>query len=89
VILGLNDTDNPPTRLCPLEDVCGFGGFHDEKPNQWFRYFVSSHTLSYPEDTELKNHRFITPVFLHAGIIHFVLNMLAQLTASAEVSEFI
>lgn len=29
--------------------------------------------------------RFITPVFLHAGIIHILLNMLAQLTASAEV----
>ena len=28
---------------------------------------------------------FITPVFLHAGLIHYVLNMLAQLTASAQV----
>ncbi|KAI0094924.1 rhomboid family-domain-containing protein [Irpex rosettiformis] len=61
----LNDTANPPDRTCPLEDVCGFGGFHDKEPNQWFR--------------------FITPIFLHAGIIHFILNMLAQLTASAEV----
>jgi membrane associated rhomboid family serine protease len=32
----------------------------------------------------LKSNRFITPIFLHAGIIHFLLNMLAQLTASAE-----
>lgn len=29
--------------------------------------------------------RFITPIFLHAGIIHILLNILAQLTASAEV----
>ena len=29
--------------------------------------------------------RFITPIFLHAGIIHITLNMLAQLTAAAEV----
>lgn len=29
--------------------------------------------------------RFITPIFLHAGIIHFLLNMLAQMTVSAEV----
>lgn len=29
--------------------------------------------------------RFITPIFLHAGLIHFLLNMLAQLTASAQV----
>lgn len=63
---GLNDTANPPDRLCPLEDICGFGGFHDKDPNQWFR--------------------FITPVFLHAGIIHILLNMLAQVTVSAEVS---
>ncbi|KAI0348364.1 rhomboid-domain-containing protein [Trametopsis cervina] len=63
----LNDTQNPPDRLCPLEEVCGFSGFHETEPNQWFR--------------------FITPVFLHAGIIHFALNMLAQLTASAEVEK--
>lgn len=29
--------------------------------------------------------RFITPVFLHAGIIHYLLNMLAQMTVSAQV----
>lgn len=29
--------------------------------------------------------RFVTPVFLHAGIIHYLLNMLAQLTVSAQV----
>ncbi|KAH9837022.1 uncharacterized protein C8Q71DRAFT_756534 [Rhodofomes roseus] len=61
----LNDTANPVTEACPLENICGFGGFHDETPNQWFR--------------------FITPVFLHAGIVHFLLNMLAQLTVSAQV----
>ncbi|TCD67090.1 hypothetical protein EIP91_000553 [Steccherinum ochraceum] len=62
----LNDTANPPDRLCPLEEVCGFGGFRDDsEPDQWFR--------------------FITPIFLHAGIIHFLLNMLAQLTAAAEM----
>ncbi|KAH9898132.1 hypothetical protein C8Q73DRAFT_683743 [Cubamyces lactineus] len=61
----LNDTANPPTLLCSLEDICAFGGFHGETPNQWFR--------------------FITPIFLHAGLIHFLLNMLAQLTASAQV----
>ena len=30
--------------------------------------------------------RFITPVFLHAGIIHILLNMLALLTAGAQVN---
>lgn len=37
VFVGLNDTANPPDQVCPLEDVCGFGGFHNEEPNQWFR----------------------------------------------------
>ncbi|KAI0961898.1 hypothetical protein AcW1_000859 [Taiwanofungus camphoratus] len=60
-----NDTANPPDRICSLEQICGFGGFHDETPNQSFR--------------------FIIPVFLHAGIIHYALNMLAQLTTSAQV----
>ncbi|TFY83996.1 hypothetical protein EWM64_g4 [Hericium alpestre] len=61
----LNDTANPPDKLCTIEDVCGFGGFNGKEPNQWWR--------------------FITPIFLHAGIIHILLNMLAQLTAAAEV----
>lgn len=30
-------------------------------------------------------HSFITPIFLHAGIIHLLLNMLAQLTLSAQI----
>jgi membrane associated rhomboid family serine protease len=36
-------------------------------------------------NVELINPRFITPIFLHAGIIHFALNMFAQLTLSAQV----
>ncbi|PCH33876.1 rhomboid-domain-containing protein, partial [Wolfiporia cocos MD-104 SS10] len=63
----LNDTANPPNRVCTLEEICGFGGIHTETPNQWFR--------------------FITPVFLHAGIIHYAINMLAQLTVSAQVEK--
>lgn len=34
---GLNDTANPPNLLCPIEEVCGFGGFEGNDPNQWFR----------------------------------------------------
>jgi hypothetical protein len=32
------------------------------------------------------HNRFITAVFLHAGFIHIILNMIAQLTLSAQVS---
>ncbi|KAF9244619.1 hypothetical protein BU15DRAFT_41909 [Melanogaster broomeanus] len=61
----LNDTANPPDSVCTIEEVCGFGGFHGEAPDQWFR--------------------FITPIFLHAGFIHIILNMLAQLILSAQI----
>ncbi|KAI0274728.1 hypothetical protein BC834DRAFT_814572, partial [Gloeopeniophorella convolvens] len=61
----LNDTANPPDRLCTIEELCGRGGFHGHTPNQWWR--------------------FITPIFLHAGFVHIALNMLAQLTAAAEI----
>jgi hypothetical protein len=33
----MNNTANPPDQLCSLEEVCGFGGFHGQEPNQWFR----------------------------------------------------
>ncbi|KAF4623366.1 hypothetical protein D9613_001726 [Agrocybe pediades] len=61
----MNNTANPVTEICTVEDLCGFGGFHGKEPNQWFR--------------------FITAIFLHAGIIHILLNMLAQLTVSAQI----
>jgi len=60
----MNNTANPPTSVCTIEELCGFGGF-GETPNQTFR--------------------FITPIFLHAGIIHLLLNMFAQLTLSAQI----
>ncbi|PSR75863.1 hypothetical protein PHLCEN_2v8777 [Hermanssonia centrifuga] len=38
----LNDTANPPDQICSLEDICGFGGFHGEEPDQWFRLSLKS-----------------------------------------------
>ncbi|KAF8320120.1 rhomboid-domain-containing protein [Clavulina sp. PMI_390] len=60
-----SNVDNPPTKLCSIEQLCAHGGFHNATPNQWWR--------------------FITPIFLHAGIIHYAFNMFAQLTVSAQV----
>ncbi|KAI0053335.1 rhomboid-domain-containing protein [Auriscalpium vulgare] len=63
----LNDTANPPDRLCTIESICDHGGFNGQEPNQWWR--------------------FITPIFLHAGLIHLALNMLAQMTAAAQIEK--
>ena len=44
--------------ICSLEDICGFGGFANEKaPDQAFR--------------------FLTPLFVHSGLLHWGLNMVA------------
>ncbi|KAG8969117.1 hypothetical protein FRC03_004432 [Tulasnella sp. 419] len=60
-----NNTANPATSICTIEDLCEFGGFHGKEPNQWFR--------------------FITPIFLHAGLVHIFLNMFVQWTLAGQV----
>ena len=52
---GVQDSPNPPTWPCPntttsdpnsssnhcdLETLCGFSGFSNEHPNQWFRFII-------------------------------------------------
>jgi len=65
-VTGLNNTALPPTSICTIEDLCGFGGFKGGEPNQSFR--------------------FITAIFLHAGLVHILVNMFVQLTLSSQVS---
>ncbi|KIK55862.1 hypothetical protein GYMLUDRAFT_174979 [Collybiopsis luxurians FD-317 M1] len=36
----MNDTANPSTINCPLEEICGFNGFPSGTPNQWFRFIT-------------------------------------------------
>jgi hypothetical protein len=66
---GPNNTANPVTRVCDVEEICGFGGFHGKSPDQWFRSVnplvmdkARINVVSGPNDS------FITPIFLHAGI---------------------
>lgn len=33
----LDNLNNPPDKLCTVEDVCGFGGFKNKDPDQWYR----------------------------------------------------
>jgi hypothetical protein len=39
---GANDTANPPTITCSIEEICAFGGFDGKDPNQSFRYLDST-----------------------------------------------
>jgi hypothetical protein len=40
----LNNTENPSSLgpLCSLSDICGFGGFHGQPPDQVVPYTVLS-----------------------------------------------
>jgi membrane associated rhomboid family serine protease len=68
-----NASDIPlPSQICSIEDICGFGGFP-----------TNSAGAKQPNQW----FRFITPIFLHAGIIHLLLNMFAQIILSGQVEK--
>ncbi|GAA5844877.1 hypothetical protein JCM9279_000028 [Rhodotorula babjevae] len=54
---------------CTMSDICGFGGFD---------------IVDGPGGPD-QSFRFFVPIFLHAGVVHLLLNMLAQCTSSAQV----
>jgi membrane associated rhomboid family serine protease len=83
----MNNTANPPDQICTLEEVCGFGGFHGQNPNQTFRFVNLLEWCNCTASSifHLLIGSFITPIFLHAGIIHLLLNMLAQMILSAQI----
>ncbi|PHH88329.1 hypothetical protein CDD83_7683 [Cordyceps sp. RAO-2017] len=61
-------------NFCPLSDLCGFGGV----PNPTFNDVNQS-----PAPNQW--FRFITPIFMHAGLIHIGFNLLMQLTIAKEM----
>ena len=70
-----NATSTTPSasQICTIEDVCGFSGF--------------GRTATGATKEPNQWFRFITPIFLHAGIIHFLLNMFAQWVLSGLVEK--
>ena len=36
--VGPSNTENPATKICSIEELCAFGGFHNKTPNQWWRF---------------------------------------------------
>jgi membrane associated rhomboid family serine protease len=75
-----NSTSNDATDAsnhCTLSDLCGFGGVPNPgDPN--------------PTGAEPNQwFRFITPMFLHGGLIHIAFNMLMQVTIGREMEKLI
>jgi membrane associated rhomboid family serine protease len=68
-----------PSQQCTLSDLCGFGGvtepLYDGDINQS------------PQPNQW--FRFITPIFLHAGLVHIGFNLLLQLTMGREMEKAI
>ncbi|BGP37358.1 hypothetical protein JCM10450v2_001267 [Rhodotorula kratochvilovae] len=54
---------------CTMSDICGFGGFQ---------------IVDGPGGPD-QAFRVFVPIFLHAGVVHLLLNMLAQCSSSAQV----
>lgn len=80
--------DSSPTTGCTIEQICGHGGFHGETPDRTsFPFFPSPPPPQKEKLTCIYTEwwRFILPIFLHVGIIHLIINMLVQITASAQV----
>lgn len=82
--------DSSPTTGCTIEQICGHGGFHGETPDRTSFPFSLPFPPPLPPERNLtciytEWWRFILPIFLHVGIIHLIINMLVQITASAQV----
>lgn len=64
---------------CTLSELCGFGGVPEPK--------YDGDTDQSPEPNQW--YRLIIPIFMHAGLIHILFNMLLQLTIGKEMEQSI
>jgi membrane associated rhomboid family serine protease len=69
---------DPNTPKCTLSQLCGLGGVPDQTTVTNFR--DRSHEPN-------QWYRFIVPIFLHAGIIHILFNMMLQLTLGRDMEK--
>ncbi|KAF2710213.1 rhomboid family membrane protein-like protein [Pleomassaria siparia CBS 279.74] len=81
-----NNTNSNVTEAaaCTLSQVCGMGGVPDQTPD-------TSLTAEerFRDRSREPNQwwRFITPIFLHAGLVHIGFNMLLQLTLGRDMEK--
>ncbi|AEO62546.1 uncharacterized protein THITE_2106847 [Thermothielavioides terrestris NRRL 8126] len=79
-----NSTSQDPTlpeNRCTLSELCGFGGV----PEPAYKPGTPLDTQPAPNQW----FRFITPIFMHAGVIHIGFNMLLQLTLGRDMEKSI
>lgn len=67
------------TEICPLSTLCGFSPVPDPLFNGDFDQSPKPNQWF----------RFIVPIFMHAGVIHIVFNMLLQLTLAKDMERAI
>jgi membrane associated rhomboid family serine protease len=72
------------SSLCQLHQLCGFGMTASEDP-VYPPTITSTNIADYPAPNQW--FRFITPIFLHAGIVHIGFNMLLQITLGREIEQ--
>lgn len=79
-----NTFSDAANMTCTLSEACGMGGVPDQTQND---------ALSPSDRFKDRSHepnqwwRFITPIFLHAGLIHIGFNMLLQLTLGRDMEK--
>lgn len=73
-----SDVITHPSNMCTLSERCGMGGVPEQTHPSDFR-----DRRNEPDQWW----RFITPIFLHAGIVHLGFNMLLQLTLGRDMEK--
>ncbi|KAF2686663.1 rhomboid-domain-containing protein [Lentithecium fluviatile CBS 122367] len=68
--------------FCTLSQLCGMGGVPEQDPTLTWENRTTKPDLE-PDQWW----RFITPIFLHAGIIHIGFNMLLQMTLGRDMEK--
>lgn len=78
----ITDSTDSNNFKCNLNELCGLGGVPDQNPKlKW-------EDREKEKDNEPNQwYRFITPIFLHAGLIHIGFNMLLQLTLGRDMEK--
>jgi membrane associated rhomboid family serine protease len=83
-----NTSSNRDDMTCTLSQACQMGGVPDQKPTLAINTNENADQRFKDRSHEPNQWwRFITPVFLHAGLVHIGFNMLLQLTLGRDIEK--